>query len=126
MPTVRVHSASYVNWVGRTVVQVRVKKKLLYRSLEKRIDALSVEDMSPREVWNKLRTFPSKDKHAAGRVALTPVPPTPTRDGGSATSSHSAQYSIRFLLFTLALADPALPAHFCLSGFAFTKRPIRL
>ena len=68
-------SASYVNWVGRTVVQVR-EEELLYRSLEKQIDALSVENLSPREVWNKLKRF-VEDEHAAGRITLTPEAATP-------------------------------------------------
>jgi hypothetical protein len=68
-------SAAYVNWVGRTVVQVR-EEELLFRSLEKQIAVLGFENVSPRQVWNDLKRF-VEDEQAAGRITLTPEAPTP-------------------------------------------------
>ena len=68
-------SASYVNWIGRTVVQVR-EEELLYQSLEKQITLLDIETANPRQIWNDLRHF-IEEEQAAGRISLTPEPPTP-------------------------------------------------
>jgi hypothetical protein len=67
-------SASYVNWVGRTVLQVR-EEELLYHSLEKQLAVMN-EDAPSRYVWNKLTKF-VEEEQAAGRITLTPEPPTP-------------------------------------------------
>jgi hypothetical protein len=60
--------ASYVNWVGRTVVQVREEARL-HQTLR---DALvQVDEKDPQSIFAQLRQL------AARTVPLTPEPPTP-------------------------------------------------
>ncbi|MBS1822039.1 MAG: hypothetical protein JST61_08715 [Acidobacteria bacterium] len=68
-------SASYVNWVGRTVVQVR-EEEILYRTLEAQIESTDIDSANPRQIWNTLHRFADAER-AAGRITLTPEPPTP-------------------------------------------------
>jgi hypothetical protein len=68
-------SASYVNWVGRTVVQSR-EEELLYRSLDKKLATLNTYNANPRKLWNELRSF-LEEEQAAGRITLTPEASTP-------------------------------------------------
>ena len=67
-------SAAYVNWVGRTVVQVREEEQLV-QALESRLDLLS-KDATPRQAWDELRRF-AEAEQAAGRIRLTPEAQTP-------------------------------------------------
>ncbi len=68
-------SASYVNWIGRTAVQIR-EEELLYRALESRLNSLEMINAKPREIWDDLRSFVESER-AAGRITLTPETPTP-------------------------------------------------
>jgi len=68
-------SASYVNWIGRTTVQIR-EEELLYRALDNRLNSLDMSNAKPRQVWNDLRSFVDSER-AAGRITLTPNAPTP-------------------------------------------------
>ncbi|MBS1799082.1 MAG: hypothetical protein JSS95_04570 [Acidobacteria bacterium] len=68
-------SASYVNWIGRTLVQVH-EEELLYQALGKRIEATDLSGSSPRQVWDALHRFVEQEQ-TAGRITLTPEPPTP-------------------------------------------------
>lgn len=68
-------SANYVNWVGRTALQVREENDLqlaIKWYLSQRASAAA----TPRQTWNDLRAF-VKQEQAAGRLTLTPPEPTP-------------------------------------------------
>lgn len=67
-------SACYVNWLGRTAIQVR-EEQLLYRALDKHIDHLPATN-SIREMWSSLREYVESECNA-GRLHLTPEQPTP-------------------------------------------------
>jgi hypothetical protein len=70
-------AAIYVNWIGRTVQQVR-EEDLLRQSLEKFIqgNSASLLAMQPRQVHLTLKEFVTKEQHS-GRISLTPPKPTP-------------------------------------------------
>ena len=70
-------AASYVNWIGRTVQQVR-EEDLLRQSLEKFIQgtSASLRTMQPRQVYLTLKEFVTGEQHS-GRISLTPPKPTP-------------------------------------------------
>ncbi len=70
-------AATYVNRVGRTMRQVREEAALhdaLARHLDQNADALAA--LPPREVNEALQAF-ADDEIRAGRLALSPEPPTP-------------------------------------------------
>ncbi len=74
----RPSAANYVNWIGRTVRQVREEQALhavllqqLYHGAEPMPDAL------PSVVRNRLARFVDTERQA-GRLTLTPPEPTPT------------------------------------------------
>jgi len=74
----RPSAANYVNWIGRTVRQVREERALhavllqqLYHGAEPMPDAL------PSVVRNRLARFVDTERQA-GRLTLTPPEPTPT------------------------------------------------
>lgn len=68
-------SASYVNWIGRTALQVREEDRL-YRALEEQLETAEMRNGTPRQIWNDLRAFVSQEQ-AAGHLSLTPAQPTP-------------------------------------------------
>jgi hypothetical protein len=68
-------SAAYVNWVGRTSVQVREESQL-QRALVNELATINTQSATPRHIWNSLRAFVSNEQ-AAGRLTLTPPAPTP-------------------------------------------------
>jgi hypothetical protein len=68
-------SASYVNWIGRTVIQTR-EEELLYRTLERQITTLNIENETPRDIWQELQHF-VEEEQTAGRITLTPESRTP-------------------------------------------------
>jgi hypothetical protein len=67
----------YVNWLGRTVTQIR-EENALRLALESHIQAKSTwfEGKSAQEVHGALRAF-MREEIDEGRLALTPIPPTP-------------------------------------------------
>jgi hypothetical protein len=67
----------YANWRGRTVRQIR-EENALRLALEDHLQAKSrsYADKNPREVHAELRAFTRAETHA-GRLTLTPAPPTP-------------------------------------------------
>ena len=69
--------ANYINWVGRTVLQVG-QEETLRRSIESFIqkNSPSLRAMSPPEVRNTLQQFVAAERQA-GRITLTPDEPTP-------------------------------------------------
>ena len=70
-------SANYINWIGRTVVQVHEEAALqraLSTQLEEIVDEIGVEDT--RELRQRLLSFVEFAKQD-GRITLTPVPRTP-------------------------------------------------
>ena len=77
----------YVNWVGRTVRQVR-EEHALRQALEAYLDthARSLGTRAPAQVCDDLRAFVVRERQA-GRLTLTPAEPTPLgwRLGGSST-----------------------------------------
>jgi hypothetical protein len=81
VPWMKRHStppaANYVNWRGRTVRRVR-EDAALYAALERYVDdnASALADLPPREVHARARAFVEAER-AAGRLTLTPEPPTP-------------------------------------------------
>lgn len=78
MEWIRAHnvaaSAAYVNWVGRTALQVREENRL-YCALEQELARMDA-GASERQIWDSLRGFVSREK-AAGRITLTAEAPTP-------------------------------------------------
>jgi len=70
-------AANYVNWVGRTVQQVR-EEEVLRQSLEKFIqeNSVSLRMMQPRQIRDTLKGFVAMEQQS-GRVTLTPPKPTP-------------------------------------------------
>jgi hypothetical protein len=70
-------AAMYVNWIGRTVQQIREESDLrnaLVDYLDKHWALLA--DQSPRQIWEKLGAF-VHDEVEERRLALTPPQPTP-------------------------------------------------
>jgi hypothetical protein len=67
-------SAAYVNWVGRTVVQVR-EEESLFQALQTHLDGFRGEG-SPRQIWEGLRRFVDSEL-VAGRIRLSPEAQTP-------------------------------------------------
>ena len=81
LPWIKEHNvapgAAYVNWIGRTVRQVREESALrnaLVRFVENNSDSIS--GMAPAKVRDMLKDFVAGELQA-GRLALTPPAPTP-------------------------------------------------
>jgi hypothetical protein len=70
-------AATYVNWVGRTVVQVREEEELR-RALEKYLDdsRATLGEMRPKELRLALQSF-VLEQQQRGQVPLTTISPTP-------------------------------------------------
>jgi hypothetical protein len=70
-------ATTYVNWIGRTVRQVR-EEDALRQSLEQFIqsNAASLCAMRPGQIHQTLRSF-ARTEQQAGRIQLTPAEPTP-------------------------------------------------
>lgn len=68
-------STSYVNWVGRTVQQVREEQSLRL-ALEAKLQSSGFAGMDARSVWSTLQQF-AEGERKQGRLALTPAAPTP-------------------------------------------------
>ncbi len=77
----RVHevraAATYANWPGRTMLQIR-EEAALHDALSRYVDenAAALAGKPPREVNETLQSF-ADDEIKAGRLVLTPEPPTP-------------------------------------------------
>ncbi len=70
-------TANYINWIGRTVQQVKEEDALreaIETFLQKRAE--SPGEMQPRQLWNTLKQF-AADEVQQGRITLTPPEPTP-------------------------------------------------
>jgi hypothetical protein len=68
--------ANYVNWPGRTVRHIR-EEAMLQQAVEGYIQAnSSLQNLSPREIYAKVRAFILAEKDS-GRLKLTPESPTP-------------------------------------------------
>lgn len=72
-------ATNYINWVGRTVQQVKEEDRLR-QFLESFIQNNSavLQTLEPEEARNTLRKFVA-DGQQAGRITLTPLPATPFR-----------------------------------------------
>jgi hypothetical protein len=70
-------AANYVNWVGRTVQQVR-EDEALRQAMESFLqqNSVSLPALTPRHVSDALRKFIAGERES-GRVTLTPEAPTP-------------------------------------------------
>jgi len=69
-------ATAYVNWLGRTMLQVREEEQLLL-SIRGWLDADSSRGkLAPRQLQNELRAYITAEK-SAGRLSLTPEPATP-------------------------------------------------
>jgi hypothetical protein len=70
-------AANYVNWIGRTVQQVKEEENL-HRALQqyRQENADSLRTMQPRQVREKMREF-SLAEQQSGRLTLSPPRPTP-------------------------------------------------
>jgi hypothetical protein len=68
-------ATTYNNWIGRTVQQVR-EEEALKRALDLQLQAKTMADVSPRQVWEDLCAFVAREK-ADGRLSLTAPKPTP-------------------------------------------------
>jgi hypothetical protein len=70
-------AANYVNWVGRTVLQVREEealRQLLESFLQQNLALLRT--LTPRQLSDALRKF-IEDERKSGRITVTPEAPTP-------------------------------------------------
>jgi hypothetical protein len=70
-------TANYINWIGRTVQQVKEEDALrqaIETFLQKRAESLG--EIQPRQLWNTLKRF-AADEVQQGRITLTPPEPTP-------------------------------------------------
>jgi hypothetical protein len=69
-------AASYVNWVGRTVVQIK-EENILQQALSARVDRNPLASGSDsRKRWREMVAF-VRQEVGAGRLSLTPTKPTP-------------------------------------------------
>jgi len=70
-------AANYVNWIGRTVQQVK-EEDSLRRALENFLQdrSESVREMQPRQLWDTLKRF-FADETRQGHITLTRPEPTP-------------------------------------------------
>jgi hypothetical protein len=70
-------AATYVNWIGRTVLQIREDAALRAALIEhvQRID-LESRSYSPGEICGHLNAFVEEERRS-GRLSLTPAAPTP-------------------------------------------------
>ena len=70
-------AANYVNWLGRTVMQVH-EEEALRQSMEKYIQdqSDSLRAMTPRQIRDALLKFVAAEQRT-GRITLTPDEPTP-------------------------------------------------
>jgi hypothetical protein len=68
-------SAAYVNWIGRTVGQVR-EEDALCRAVTSYLNKNSQGQSDPRQLWRGTRDFVHEEQKA-GRLSLTPPAPTP-------------------------------------------------
>jgi len=106
-------SAAYVNWVGRTVLQVG-EEEMLRTSLAARLDSITaVTDRSDvRQIRQQLLTHVQKELHE-GRLSLTPEQKTPWRYRFSNTLDLIALPLI-ILALSPVLLIVAIPAVFYL------------
>jgi hypothetical protein len=104
-------AASYVNCVGRTVLQIR-EESALQRALSARVDRAPVDSAADaRQRWNELVTY-VKGEVSAGRLVLTPVPPTPL---GWLLANYAN------LVLVLGVALIALPAFILILPFVLLR-----
>jgi hypothetical protein len=70
-------AAAYVNWVGRTIQQVR-EDETLHQATGKYIleNSRSLQETQPRQIRDLLRKFVA-DEQQAGRITLSTAPATP-------------------------------------------------
>jgi len=70
-------SANYVNWIGRTVRQVREEEELRQKLEDYlQLNASSFSQMLPRQLCDTLKKFVAQEQQA-GRIVLTKSAPTP-------------------------------------------------
>jgi hypothetical protein len=70
-------AAMYVNWIGRTVKQIREESKLRDSLLDHILsNTAALAPKAPQAIFAELKTFVAAEKEA-GRVPLTPPEPTP-------------------------------------------------
>jgi hypothetical protein len=81
LPWIKAHNvsaaASYVNWIGRTVKQVR-EEEALRQSLQRfiRENSSALQTTQPRQARDMLKTFIASEQQS-GRITLTRPNPTP-------------------------------------------------
>ena len=68
-------SASYVNWIGRTVTQVR-EEAALREALLQKLAMITTVQSDPRRLWQDLVSW-VRSEQQAGRLPLSPPMPTP-------------------------------------------------
>lgn len=70
-------NANYVNWIGRTVIQIR-EEDALHKALSAQLKKIvaGIGSDSPRALRQKLLNFIELEQHE-GRLPLTPLAPTP-------------------------------------------------
>jgi deferrochelatase/peroxidase EfeB len=70
-------AANYVNWIGRTALQVR-EEAALRKALVDHLQTIEdqARDQSPRQLQERLSAFVAAEQRA-GRLTLTPEAPTP-------------------------------------------------
>jgi hypothetical protein len=103
-------SANYVNWIGRTVRQVR-EEQALHRALVAHLQddaATTSRRQAPLVLRDRLVEFVAAER-AAGRLTLTPPEPTPL-DWRLRNTAHKLGVPVTLLLLApfLLLASPLL------------------
>lgn len=101
-------AANYVNWIGRTVRQVREEQALHAILLEQLHGAAMAPGEPPRVVRNRLARFVDTERQA-GRLKLTPPVPTPA-DWRRRNMMHAIGVPIALLAMApfLIVASPVL------------------
>jgi hypothetical protein len=103
-------SANYVNWIGRTVLQVR-QEQALHAALVEHLHngaASSPDHEGPVVLHNRLVRFVETERRA-GRLSLTPAAPTPL-DWRVRNALHAIGVPVALLIMApfLLIASPVL------------------
>jgi hypothetical protein len=100
-------AATYVNWIGRTVRQIR-EEAALGLALQQEARRLDVGDMAPGEIRERLLAYVA-DEQAQGRLTLTPEAETPPQ-WATADRAHAVIVPLLLLVASpvLLVASPLL------------------
>ncbi|HEX2528032.1 MAG TPA: hypothetical protein VHL31_17240 [Geminicoccus sp.] len=101
-------AATYVNWIGRTVVQIREEAALRKALVEYVDQSRRIEPVDAATLRNRILTFVAAERRA-GRLTLTPPPTTPL-DWRLRNAVHAVGVPVILLVLApfLLVASPVL------------------